>query len=149
MAFWRDIRFALRMSKKSPVFTAIAVFILIVGFGANTTVFTLVNAVLFRPVPFPHGERIAVLFSSNPSVGAHRMGVSYPDSEDWRKQSRSFDALAAWSDAPVNLADPASPPERHTATRLTPKAMLTALLACLIPARRASHVDPAIVLSYE
>jgi predicted permease len=120
MAFWQDIRFALRMSKKNPGFTAIVVFILMLGIGANTTVFTLVNAVLFRPLPFLHGERIVVLFCSNPSAGAYRMGVSYPDYDDWRKQSRSFDALAAWSASPVNLSDPASPPERYSATRMTP-----------------------------
>jgi predicted permease len=120
MAVWQDIRFALRMSIKNPAFTAIVVFILTLGIGANTTVFTLVNAVLFRPLPFIHGERIMVLFSSNPSIGYYRMGASYPDFEDWRKQSRSFDALAAWSAAPVNLSDPSSPPERYEATRMTP-----------------------------
>lgn len=92
------------------------------GIGANATVFTLVNAVLFRPLPFVHGERIVILFCDNPSQGSYRLGASYPDYQDWQKQSRSFEALGAWSAAPVNLSDQTSPPERYNATRMTPNA---------------------------
>jgi hypothetical protein len=119
MGIWQDIRFALRVSRKNLGFTAIVVFLLTLGIGANTTVFTLVNAVLFRPLPFVHGERIVVLFSSNPPKGAYRMGASYPDYEDWRKQGKSFEALAAWSAAPVNLSDATNSPDRYSATRMT------------------------------
>jgi predicted permease len=119
MGIWQDIRFALRVSRKNLGFTAIVVFLLTLGIGANTTVFTLVNAVLFRPLPFVHGERIVVLFSSNPSKGAYRMGASYPDYIDWQKQAKSFEALAAWSAAPVNLSDATNPPDRYSATRMT------------------------------
>src|SRR5436309_9442532 len=84
MSFLQDVRFGMRMLAKNPGFTAVVVITLALGIGANTTVFTLVNAVLFKGLPFEHAERVMHLSGNNLSKGRNRIGVSYPDFADWR-----------------------------------------------------------------
>jgi predicted permease len=90
----RDIRFALRILRKSPGFTAVAVLTLALGIGANTAIFGLANAAFFRALPYPHADRLAVLWKNNPRTGVSEGSVSYPDWADWRAQSRSFEDMA-------------------------------------------------------
>ncbi len=93
--FVRDIRFAARSLRKSPGFAAAALATLALGIGANTAVFSVVDAVLFRPLPFSDPGRLVAVFETNPAQGAAQTGVSYPNYADWVSRARSFDALGA------------------------------------------------------
>jgi len=119
MSLLHDLRFGLRMLAKNPGFTAVAIIALALGIGANTTVFTLTNAVLFRGLPFDQPDRIHVLNSNNLPKGQERLAVSYADLRDWRVQTRSFKGLAAWQPQTVNLSDRTSAPEQYQGARVT------------------------------
>jgi putative ABC transport system permease protein len=87
----QDLRFAFRMLAKEPAFTAIAVLTLALGIGANTSIFSVVNAVLLRPLPYPEPERIVYLTESS---GGADSAIALPDYVDWRKDAKSFQHLA-------------------------------------------------------
>jgi len=90
---WQDVRFGVRMLAKNPGFTAVAVLTLALGIGANTAVFTVVDAVALRPLPAPTPDRLVRLYVKSPQ-GVERY-FSYPDYEDIRRQVRSFSGVAA------------------------------------------------------
>ncbi len=96
-----DLRYALRMFRKNPGFTAIAVLTLALGIGANTAIFSVVNAVLLRPLPYPESERLVWLSESGQNFPT--MSVSYPNFEDWRKQQTVFDRLGLYTWGSFNL----------------------------------------------
>ena len=82
-----DLRFGLRILKKSPVFIVAAVLTLALGIGANTSLFTLVRGILLRPLPVRAARRLAVIWDSNPGIGLRRIGPSGQDYLDWREQN--------------------------------------------------------------
>src|SRR2546423_5338032 len=86
-----DLRFALRQLRKSPGFTVIAVLPLALGIGANSAIFSVVNHVLLRPLPYPHSERLVYLNELGNGV---ETSIALPDYVDWRKDSKSFEHLA-------------------------------------------------------
>jgi len=121
-AVLQDFRYALRMLMKQPAFSAIAVLTLALGIGANTAIFSVVNAVLLRPLPYPHSEQLILLRERFTGPNGFESGsVSYPNYLDWRAEQRSFTDLALVRAEGVNLsaADLASPPERIRAARVT------------------------------
>ncbi len=122
MTLMQDLRFASRMLVKTPGFTAVVVAVLALGIGVNTTVFTLVNAVLFRGLPFEHADRVMHLSCSNLPQGRERIGVSYPDYRDWRSQAKVFEDLAAFQFISADLSDNKTTPERYDAARLSANA---------------------------
>ncbi len=87
-----DLRFALRQLRKSPGFSLIAVITLALGIGANTAMFSVVHAVLLRPLPYPDAGRIMALYESAP--GQARVSLSFPDYVDWRRDNTVFQDLA-------------------------------------------------------
>src|ERR1051326_3160107 len=89
-ALRQDVLFGLRMLAKTPGFTFVAVLTLALGIGANTTVFTLVNAVLFKGLPYPNANRIVSIASNNLKKNQPQIGVAYPDYLDWRTQVKTF-----------------------------------------------------------
>jgi len=91
----QDLRHCLRMLRKAPGFTAVVLLTLSLGIGVNTLIFSAVNAILLRPLPFPDYEQLVSVPSTQPSRGIDRMTVSLPDYRDWKEQSRSFEAWAA------------------------------------------------------
>jgi putative ABC transport system permease protein len=93
----QDVQFGARMLRKSPTFTAITVLTLALGIGANTALFSVVNGVLLRPLPFPDQSRLVMLWESDPGRGMEQEAVSPPDFAEWQAQSRSFEELAFWT----------------------------------------------------
>jgi putative ABC transport system permease protein len=99
----RDIRHALRVLIASPGFTAVAVLALALGIGANTAMFSVVNAVLMRPLPFHDAERLVRIWGSTPSKNIPFHNVFYADAADWKRESRSFEAMSAAVAGSANL----------------------------------------------
>src|SRR4029079_10710643 len=91
-----DLRYGFRMLLKHPGFTAIAVFALALGIGANTSIFSVVNAVLLRPLPFAEPSRLVNLFESYPQRGIEKGSASYPNFIDWKNQSELFEGMASY-----------------------------------------------------
>ena len=101
---WQDLRFGARMLRKNPGFTAVAVLTLALGIGANSAVFSILDAVLIRPLPYPHAERLVKADTYNLKSGDFYGKTSYPDFMDWTEQNHSFDKLAAYEEKTFNLA---------------------------------------------
>jgi putative ABC transport system permease protein len=96
---WQDLRYAARALRKSPGFTLIAALTLALGVGANTAIFSVVNAVMLRPLPFQEPDRLVRIWESNVERGWSTFAVSHPNFLDFRAQARSFDSLAAMQNA--------------------------------------------------
>ena len=101
----KDIRYGIRSLLTRPGFTAIVVVTLALGIGANTAIFSLVNAVLLRSLPFPESNRLVVVKDQNGKTGETLPSVSPADFLDWKRQSQSFATLAAYSGGPVTLLE--------------------------------------------
>ena len=84
-----------RSLARSPGFAAVALATIALGIGANTAIFSVVDAVLLRPLPFPGADRLVAVSQNQPSLGVTGNGVSYPNFDDWRTRSKSFEELAA------------------------------------------------------
>ena len=89
---WNDIRFGLRVLWKSRVFTIVAIITLALGIGGNTAIFSIVNAVLLNPLPFPHPEQLVALDESKPNF--NQGSISFPNFLDWQKNNRTFSGMA-------------------------------------------------------
>ncbi|MEO5720516.1 MAG: ABC transporter permease, partial [Chthoniobacterales bacterium] len=107
-----DIRYGFRMLLKHRGFTAVALIALAIGIGANTAIFSLVNGVLFRPLPYPHAERVVFFQGQNPTQGITDSNISFPDFGDWSKETDLFAATAAYYTANANLSANGSEAER-------------------------------------
>jgi len=94
---WQDIRYGFRMLWKSPGFTLITVLALALGIGANTAIFSVVNTVLLRPLPYPNADRI--VFMGEWSQQVPEMSVAYPNFLDWREQAQTMEQLGAFRGA--------------------------------------------------
>ncbi|HWS87812.1 MAG TPA: ABC transporter permease [Pyrinomonadaceae bacterium] len=115
---WKDFRFAARMLWKSPGVTAVAVAALALGVGANTAVFSVVNAALLKPLPYKDPERLVRL--SEYSEKIPEMSVSYPNYLDWREQQTSFELMAAMQPGGYNLSGEGEP-ERLAGRNVSPE----------------------------
>ena len=120
MGLLQDLRYALRLIVKERWFAAVAVVALSLGIGMNATVFTLVNAVLIRGLPFHDSGRLDMLSAERAQGGP--AGVSYPDLQDWRAATRTFEGLAAFGFSDFNIADDSALPEQVRGNLLTSNA---------------------------
>src|SRR5919199_4527782 len=102
-ALLHDIRYGFRMLLKHRGFTAVAILALGLGIGANTAIFSLVNGVLLRPLPFPNSERIVYFEGRNPTAGITDSNISFLDFIDWSQQPDVFAATAAYYTGSSNL----------------------------------------------
>jgi putative ABC transport system permease protein len=92
---WQDLRFGARMLIKSPGFTFVAALTLALGIGANTAIFSVIEAVMLRPLPYQDSDRLCMLWKSVPARNIEWDWTSYPTIRDWREQSKSFEEMAA------------------------------------------------------
>jgi putative ABC transport system permease protein len=93
--FWQDLRYGLRTLLKNPGFCAVAILALALGIGPNTAIFTMVNAVLLKPLPVPEPNRVVMIWGTLLKSGFDQMPVSAADYLDWKQQARSFDHMSA------------------------------------------------------
>ncbi len=108
----QDVRYGLRMLRKNPGFTAVAILTLALGIGANTAIFSIVEAVLLRPLPFHESERMVRLFHVPPQKsfpGMSTFAISPANFLDWKAQSHSFEAMAAYRPQQMTITDAAVP----------------------------------------
>jgi putative ABC transport system permease protein len=105
----QDMRFGLRMLGKHPVFTLVAVITLALSIGANTAIFSVVNAVLLRPLPYEAADRLVWIWDNNKSIGFPRFASSGPNFNDWRQQAGSFEYMAAFTGWSFNLTGEGEP----------------------------------------
>jgi predicted permease len=108
-SLWQDLRFSLRMFAKAPGFSAIAILTLALGIGANTAIFSVVNAVLLSPLPYSKPDQLVMVWSKNDPKGYKAFPVSGGDYAEWKSQNSVFDSMAASSDALYTLTGTGEP----------------------------------------
>jgi putative ABC transport system permease protein len=113
-----DLKYGLRVLGKSPGFTAVAVLTLALGIGANTAVFTIVNSVLLRPLPYPHSDRLVMVWKEAFGEKFH-LGATPDDFLVWQKLNRVFEGMGAFTPGTLNFTG-SGEPERLQAVRVTP-----------------------------
>ena len=114
----QDIRFGLRQLRKNPGFTAVAVLTLALGIGANTAMFSIVNGILLRPLPYPEPERLAMIFTS--WSNDPRLDVSEPEYFDFLANLQSFESIGLIQSHSTNMAEGSGGPQLVQGYRVTP-----------------------------
>ena len=117
----QDIRYGVRSLIKTPGFTAVAVIVLALGIGANTAIFTVVNAVLLRPLPYPDSDQLVMLWETNPrfQIGIDTLPVTPGGFMDWREQNSVFEYFSALGVGRWNVSG-AGEPERISGASVSP-----------------------------
>ena len=107
--FWQDLRYGVRMLLKSPGLACAALLAIALGVGANTTIFSVVNSVLLRPLPFAAPDKLVKVWTTDAARGRNDLPVSYLNFTDWRGQSQTFEAMTAYSEASATLSGEETP----------------------------------------
>jgi putative ABC transport system permease protein len=118
-----DLRYGVRSFLKTPALTAVIVVTLALGIGANTAIFSVVDAVLLRPAPMLHIDRLAMIWETDRNTGTTREPASLPDYLDFKARSRTFERLAAMTTGEVNLTPDAGDPVRLPQLRMSADAL--------------------------
>jgi putative ABC transport system permease protein len=105
-ALWQDLRYAVRVLRKSPGFSLVAILTLALGIGATTAIFSVVDAVMLRPLPFPNSDRLVRIYESDLKHGRPEFSTSQPNFVDFRAQNHTFERLFASGGATLNLTTP-------------------------------------------
>jgi hypothetical protein len=147
----QDLRYGLRGLRKSPRFTIAAVLTVVLGVGANATLFSVMNPLLFKPLPYPEPDRIVNLYRTSPQ------SLEWPHSIgnflDYRDRNRVFEQLTAWTYRDSSLAQPDQPAERLLSIRATGDFFAVFRVEPLIgrtftPSDDTSGAEPVVVLSH-
>jgi putative ABC transport system permease protein len=112
MGLWNDVRFGARTLRKAPGFTVTAILTLALGIGATTAVFSVADAMLWKPVPLPHLDSLLLVVQRVPDDPSDYSSVSPADVEDIRQASTSFESFASWDDGLANIVGQGGDPER-------------------------------------
>ncbi len=154
---WQDIRYGFRILLKKPGFTATIVLALGLGIGANTAIFSVVNAVLWRPLPYKNSERLVSLYSQNTSNAeanlTDRPPLSYPDFRDYKEQAQTLQYVAAYRQIGTSLVSGGDEPERvlgaDVSAELFPMLGIEPLIGRVFtPEEDKAGAPPVIVLGY-
>lgn len=116
--FLQDLKYALRMLKKNPAFTAVAILTLAVGIGANSAIFSVVNSVLLRPLPYQQPGQLVRVYSEFPTMQLKKFWLSPPELLDIQHEAKSWEAIGAWAPGGQNVGTE-SEPLRVTAAAIT------------------------------
>src|SRR5664280_2261824 len=143
-----DLRFALRQLRKAPAFTVAAVATLALGIGANSAIYSVIDAAVFRPLQFKHPEQLVTVWAGGPGEASF-YSFSYPRFQFFRERSREFAALAAYDDEVVSFVDHSEPERLEGGRGFLPEedahdARPVALLSdgCW---RKRYHADPHVL----
>jgi putative ABC transport system permease protein len=150
-ALRQDLRYAFRMLAKSPGFTAVAVLTLALGIGANTAIFSVVNAVLLKPLPYKNADRLVMVWEQNPHRGWFENIVSGANFVDWKKQNHVFEGMAAFESNYFNLTGEDKPEEvagERVTTNLFPLLGVQPLRGRLFLPEEENKGRAAVILSY-
>ena len=148
-----ELRLAVRRLRRSPGFTAAAVLTLALGIGANSALFSLADAALLRPLPYPTADRLMMLWETQPAAGKPRERASAANFIDWRRQASAFDEMAAWDDWGMAFTG-AGEPEELSVVRVSPNlfpllGVTPALGRAFLPEEETSGRDRVVVLSHD
>ncbi|MGH9815260.1 MAG: ABC transporter permease [Candidatus Acidiferrales bacterium] len=150
--FWQDVKYGARMLAKSPGFSVVAVLTLALGIGANTAIFSVTNAVLFRPLPYAEPDRITLVWMDNRPMGMKEDITSWPNYTDWRDRNRSFEHMAGVRSGASNLTGVHEPQRiqlaRTTANFFDVMGMVPAFGRAFSAENEQPGSDNVVVLSY-
>ncbi|HKR21623.1 MAG TPA: ABC transporter permease, partial [Pyrinomonadaceae bacterium] len=107
--FLQDLKYALRMLKKNPAFTAVAILTLAVGIGANSAIFSVVNSVLLRPLPYRQPDQLIRVYSEFPTMQLRKFWMSPPELLDIQREAKSWEAIGAWAPGGRNIGTQTEP----------------------------------------
>src|SRR6185369_6858413 len=117
--FLQDLRYGMRMLLNKPGFAAVAIITLALGIGANTAIFSVVNAVLLRPLPFAEPDRLVRVYTEFPTMDLRKFWMSVPEFMDIRNEAQSWESIGAWSTGGLNIATSKGEPIRVTSAQIT------------------------------
>ncbi len=152
---WQDLRYGVRMLLKKPGFTFIAIITLALGIGANTATFSVVNAVLLKPLPYPQPEQLVMIYGNFVTLNTSQMRLSVPEYVDFQQRTQSFTASGVFdSSGSANLApDEGGVPERVERAMLSPEMFAVLQAAPLLgrvftPEDAQAGRDDVVLLGY-
>jgi predicted permease len=148
---YQDLQVGLRMLIKNPSFTAIAVLTLALGIGANITIFSVINSVLLRPLPYAASERLVFLWSEAPRQNIKETSSAYANISDWREQNRSFEDLAVFDPTSVTLTGAAETQQVQSvraSANLFPLLGMAPLLGRTFTANEVERKARVVVISH-
>ncbi len=117
--FLQDLRYGVRMLTRKPAFTVIAIITLALGIGANTAIFSVVNGVLLRPLPYQEPDRLVRVYSEFTNLDLRKFWISPPEFTDIQKEAKSWEAIGAWAAGGANVEARNGEPIRVTSTAVT------------------------------
>jgi predicted permease len=148
---WQDLRYAARVLRRNPGFTVVAISILALGIGANITIFSVVNSVLLRPLPYPDADRLVFLWSEAPKQNVRERASAYANFSEWRNQNTLFEDLAVFDPTSVTLTGAAEPEQVmsvHASANLFPLLGVPPLLGRTFTADEEQQKARVVVLSH-
>ena len=136
------MRYALRTLAKSPAYAAVTILTLALGIGANTAIFSVVNGVLLKPLPYPRADRLQFISSTFPNLGFDRFWISVPEWSEFKERNRSFQAVGGYREGSVNLGTPERP-RRVNSALVTPE-LLDVLGVAPLRGRLFTNADAVV-----
>ncbi|HYV97909.1 MAG TPA: ABC transporter permease, partial [Gemmatimonadaceae bacterium] len=145
-----DLRVAARSLRKAPTFTAVAVLCIAIGVGASTAIFSAVNSVLLRPLPYPRSDELVTIYAHMVSRDLGGINISFDDFASWRAQNTTFAGMGIWSWNTYAFADGDGPPERVNGATVSPSVFrllrVQPMLGRLFDSAEAVSGAPRVIL---